>query len=79
MQTPDEPKLTHAERRKLYMRAYGKIYYQEQKEANTEYYQKSLEAGRIRYHKIKEGLLKEANPEAEIPPKKVFKKRNIQI
>ena len=79
--------LTRAERRKLYMREYGKIYYAEQKELNSAYYQKSLQAGKERYQRSKEAMAKlnkiqdkiDALDDAEKPVIKTFKKRNIKI
>ena len=75
--------LTAKEKRKLYMKAYAKIYYNEQEEANTDYYKKSIEAGRARYKKLKEAFDKtktsEGSEDTPVKPVKVFKKRNIVI
>jgi len=87
MDTLDSPKLTRTERRRLYMREYGKLYYAEQKELNSEYYQKSLQAGKERYHRSKEAMAKlnkiqdkiDALDSDEKPVIKTFKKRNIKI
>jgi len=67
--TPEEKAL----RRKEYKHNYSRMYYQEQRDENSERYKDILEKARIRYEK------KVAETENNNPDKKVrkYKKRNV--
>jgi hypothetical protein len=70
----NDDNLNFISRRKLYNRAYHKMYYNEHKQQNTEAYQKALEKGRERYYKKIESQTPEGQEKKVI---KKYKKRNL--
>jgi NAD+--asparagine ADP-ribosyltransferase len=64
-------------RRIAYKKQYSKMYYQEQRDENTERYQDIKEKARLRYEKKKMEQLKNGEETPSGKPVRPYKKRNI--
>jgi NAD+--asparagine ADP-ribosyltransferase len=71
--TPEEKEA----RRIAYKKQYSKLYYQEQRDENTERYQDIKEKARLRYEKKKMEQLKNGEETPSGKPVRPYKKRNF--